>query len=280
VVSKRHLTVVSAWIGKTPIWLESIVQNHKTFADRHKYGYEFLTGADLTGFEPLQLGTSLGYSWLKVEAVRLALRSSDYVFWIDADSAFVDHHQSLRDVLPMRASLTFTGDSNDLCNAGHLLFRNSRFTWDFLDRWERLRYIPFPALQTTLQSKQGFVSDQTALNYLLAGGESDKDYVEKYGVTVFNSVNGFPGNPGRRHKRFSKTHAPITAFQVARARALISPRLRQHTKLVVQNRLNAYPWWGNVRARTIPNKPGPIVHFVGAWKDMIYDFARDGIPTA
>lgn len=270
------VTLLSAWAGQSPAWLEKTITNHREYARAHNYNHVFLGSDDWNGFQPLKHPSFDDYAWIKVEAILGALEDTEFVFWVDADSVFVDMKKSLSDVLPRGTkSLTFTGDANDLCNSGHLIFRHTEFSKHFVQDWLKLRDLPFPPIETSMQSAQGLVGDQVALNYLLAGGLSEPNQVRRLGARLFNSVNGWPGNPYRRHRRFSRTHAPTSQLGALRARALVSPSLRRHVRIVPQHRLNAYPWWGPEEKQV--NKRGPIVHFVGPWKEQLYTFGDEKI---
>lgn len=259
-----RLAIVSAWIGDAPSVVSSVRENHATYANQHRYSQIFLGEKDVDLPEKLIVDPPYDIHWIKIPAIRLALRDHDFAFWIDADSVFHDFHQPLSDLTSTGKDFTFTGDINDICNTGHLLFRQSGFTAEFLDNWEKLKSIPFPKLNTTHQGISGHVGDQVAMNYLLAGGVASSSAVEATAVNLFNKVNGWRGNKDREHRFFSKTHAPTAIRNLKRARGLLETKLRDNVELVVQSRLNAYPWWGP--AKSSGNQPGPIIHFVPPWK--------------
>jgi hypothetical protein len=266
---KVGIAIVSAWLGPHPDWLKAIIENHREYAGRHGYEYIFLNDEASDGFVPLQLEGFQDYSWVKVAAIRQALERREYAFWIDADSAFLDMSKTLDDLVEIGKDFVFTGDKNDLCNAGHLFFRKSTFTDRFLWKWETLQGIPFPPIQTTMQNSGGLVGDQVALNYLLAGGEADPKIVTMLGPSLFNKVNGWSGNNDRRHKRFGAHFSPTSNLRLVFSKILIARNLRPHVTAVPQHRLNAYPWWGQSIKGT---RPGPIVHFVSGYKELIPEF--------
>lgn len=270
------ITIVSAWVGPRPRWLDRVEENHLRFARHYDYRYVMLGEPDFEGFSPLQTPTFADFSWLKIDAIRSALTGSDYAFWIDADSVFLEPFRPLTQLLPARESLTFTGDRNDLCNGGHLIFRNSQFSWNFLESWDSLRQLEFPPLNTTMQSADGFITDQVGLNYLLAGGVADSAFAKHNGAQLFNRVNGWRQNSDRVNKAFHLTHAPVSRSNVSRAFKLIPRPIRKNFKLVQQHLLNAYPWWGP--GANSGNRPGPIVHFVGPWKELLEEFP-DSAPS-
>lgn len=230
----------------------------------------FSIGEDsVPDFQPLRLNGFYDYSWVKVTALKSALEHHDWALWIDADSVFLDVTSSLEDLLRRNRDFVFTGDRNDLCNAGHLLFRKSDFSLKFIADWELLKDIRFPPMQTTMQAETGHIGDQVAINYLLGGGRAVPLQAQTEGPGVFNRVNGWPGNSHRKFAFFGTIFSPTASFRLPFTRSLIAPRLRPNVDVVVQHRLNAYPWWGkSIRG----SRPGPIVHFVSGYKDLLPGF--------
>lgn len=272
------IAIVSAWIGDIPPAVHLVRANHAAYAKQHGYSQIFLIEGDVDPPEKVIVDPPYDIHWIKIPALRLALKNHDFAFWIDADSVFHDLHQPLSDLTNTGKDFIFTGDINDVCNGGHLLFRKSGFTDEFLKNWEKLKNIPFPKLNTTHQGVSGHVGDQIALNYLLAGGVASGSAVKATAVELFNKVNGWRGNKDRKHKFYSLTHAPSSIHNLQRARGLLGPNVRESIHLVHQSRLNAYPWWGS--AKSAGNQPGPIIHFVPPWKALMDDyFSRLGPHT-
>lgn len=261
----KRIAVVSAWVGTIPDFLPKVVENHKVFA--HQHGYDYLFFEDSQIHDKHQLVEGVGdATWIKPEVILATLPDYDYVFWTDLDSVFHDKKKSLSDLIGLDKSFVFTGDQNDVLNSGHLLFRNDEFTGQFINTWKSFQTLPFPPLGTTQQGPQGHVGDQIAMNVLIAGGRPTASDVSQDGERLFNQTNGWPGNSNRIHQDFGQRYAPNRRRNLNRSRSLLAPELREHVDIVVQHRLNAYPWWGPKGRK---NKKGPIIHFVSPYKDLL-----------
>lgn len=248
--------------------------NHERFAARHGYEYLHFDETLVAPIQRLVQGEGDAH-WIKPGIMREALKSYEWVFWTDLDSVFHDASVAFDDLTAGNWDFVFTGDHNDLFNGGHLLLRRSDFSENLLDDWEALQKVPFPRLATTQQGPDGYVGDQIAMNYLLAGGSTPPEDVQKYATTLINQTNGWIGNPDRDRKRFAQTHAPTSELRLRNSRSLVSPKLRPHVKIVVQRRINAYPWWGPKGQK---NKKGPIIHFVSPYKNLLSEYLRENSP--
>lgn len=268
------LIIVAAWVGPRPLEISLVETNHRNYARVHGYDYKVFGENDLGRTQSL-VGNSADAHWIKPEVIRLALGTHDYVFWTDLDSVFHRHERSLQDIVDLKKDFVFTGDHNDLCNGGHLFFRNSDWTLNFLDDWAALRPVVFPKLSTSMQGSSGHVGDQVALNYLLGGGKPSQDEVSRTAFDIFNSTNGWEGNPDRRVRDFSRRIAPTRTRNMAEARRLIAPRLRSHVEIVSQPRLNAYPWWSD---KSVSLRKGPIIHFVSPFKSDLMPYLEGNRP--
>ncbi len=263
---KSKTAIVSAWVGPRPNIMARVMGNHLTYSRLHRYDYVFFDETTVGAQKSLVQGAG-DYHWIKPDAIRLALADYEFVFWTDLDSVFHQMDLSLADIASLDRDLVFTGDHNDMFNGGHLFFRKSDFTMRLIDDWQQFQGIPFPDLGgASQQGPTGYVGDQIAMNVLLAGGRPTPLEVEKRGRDLFNLTNGWAGNTGRVHSDFSRNWAPTRTRNLKRTRSLLSPELRPHVDLVVQHRLNAYPWWGPKKTK---NKHGPIIHFVSPYKDLL-----------
>ncbi len=261
----NDVAVVSAWVGDKPPEIDAVITNHHRYCDRHGYTYLHFDSTSL-GNVPRLVGNDADVHWIKPQVISKALETHKYVLWTDLDSVFHNPHVSLTDLVQIDKDFVFTGDHNDLCNAGHLFFRKSVWTAGFIATWATLQNRKFPALFTTMQGTDGYVGDQIALNYLLGGGEESQAFVDGHARNILNQTNGWEGNPERAHLDFSENYAPNISANLTRALQLISPKLEQHVGIVVQQRLNAYPWWGPKKKK---NRRGPIVHFVSPYKNLL-----------
>ena len=265
-VLSKKIAVVAAWVGETPDIISDVRRNHEEFAYMHGYEYLFYDETEIRPLRELVKGEGDRH-WIKPGVISSALESHDFVFWTDLDSVFHDVHHGLDDLILPGKDFVFTGDHNDLFNGGHLFFRKSEFTHNLIDQWSRLQTIPFPQwAEGAQQGVTGHVGDQVAMNFLLAGGKAEEEDVRENALRLLNLTNGWVGNPQRTRKRFHKTHAPTSIIRLKRARRLLPPSIRASVEIVVQHRLNAYPWWG---PKGQSNRRGPIVHFVPPYKGLL-----------
>lgn len=259
----------------TPDYISIVKSNHASYAQKHGYGYEFFS--ELPSEASLDIdrvGDSfVFYSWGKVFwCLSSLLKESnyDYVFWIDSDSLFINMECSLDDLVSYDKELVFTGDSYDVFNTGHFLFKRSNWSLLFLREWLAYReIIPCPRPNTTHIAKDGFLVDQPAANILLSAGSVVRPTKMTH---FFNRINGYIGNKNAV-PFFSYIFAPTNAIRCFCASLLISKRLRSYIKIVNQDRLNSYPF----------NLPGYkkkkrdellIEHYPGNQKHLIVAIAR------
>lgn len=267
-ISPADVAIVSAWVGPKPAEVDAVIKNHVAYSKRHGYKYIHYDNERIS--EVLNLvGNDADAHWIKPEVISRGLAHHKYVFWTDLDSVFHRRTKSLSDLVQLNKDFIFTGDHNDLCNAGHLFFRQSPWTIRFIRTWSKLRHVRFPKLHTTMQSPEGFVGDQIALNYLLGGGKIGQREVNATAYSILNRTNGWEGNPDREHRDFAERYAPVGARNLVRTKSLVSPALEGHVEVVVQHRLNAYPWWGPKKKK---NKAGPIIHFVSPYKAYLRSY--------
>lgn len=263
----RSVLVASGFIGEAA-YTRSVIRNHQDFCFVHGYDYVFHKQMPEESYDRAETQSPMSPFWQKASAIYVGLENGyKYVFWIDSDSVFQVMNRSLDDLLPMHDRyLCFTGDSWDLCNTGHMYVKQGEFTNEILNVWRQMRYRRFPRLATTHQDENGFLIDQAAFNVLLAGGRDIEDLV-LHAKKYFNSINGFRGNPGRRHKLFQYTHAPTREWRIPLSRSLVDPYWRHGVHVVNSARLNSYPLKS-------PGAPGPkptdpILHFAGGMKSLL-----------
>ena len=122
-----------------------------------------------------------------------------------------------------------------------------------------MRVLKFPAISSTHMVSDGVVNDQPALNYLIAGGIVDQEFLAKHGHRIWNSVNGYIGNPDRKPKYFHYSHAPGHKWRIPMTYQLLSPAMRRIVHIVPQGRLNCYP----VRfpGTPISSLAAPMMHY-------------------
>lgn len=257
--------VLSAWAGiEVPNFVERVVKNHEEYANRHGYAHRFLVDG-----KGKHLGGDDVYpEWLKVSAISQALEEGfPWVFWIDTDSVFSDLERDLEDIVALRKSVVVAGDSADICNTGHVFVRNTSESRGLVEAWWAMRLFVFPTVQTTHVDDRGRLLDQPALNYLLVGGKPNQESVFQTGKRLFNTFNGFTGNPDRRHKFFQFTHAPTRRWRVPITRFLLSREMRKIVGIIPQGRLNGYPRRLAGSPRSIKN--APIMHYPGRMRKYL-----------
>eukprot|EP00440_Ansanella_granifera_P005816 gb/GFBE01006308.1/.p1 GENE.gb/GFBE01006308.1/~~gb/GFBE01006308.1/.p1 ORF type:complete len:579 (+),score=130.95 gb/GFBE01006308.1/:1-1737(+) len=130
-------------------------RNFQRYCDYHGYQL-FFHEETLAGDRP--------NTWHKVTAIKDALTQDgvEHVFWMDADSLFMNFDRPLELLVPAQDKhLTFSGDKLCFLNAGHLMFSKSNWTLALLDElWD---VYPPPAPW----------DEQSSLIYLLSAKEPD-----------------------------------------------------------------------------------------------------------
>lgn len=212
--------------------------------------------------------TAASIWWMKPYLIQYTLKQGfDAVFWTDTDSLFVNLDVGLDDLMSSPASFIFTGDAWDLCSAGHLWFKNSKFTNEFLELWLRWENVVVDSIGSSHQNDDGTLGDQPAINILLRGG-AGAEFANA--SKLFHEVNGYKGNTSKRHRWFRWTHSPTTHFGARRAQKLIHPDLQSECMVVKQSRLNAYPFTLLPALRA--TRKSPIVHFPGQHKEKMRNY--------
>ena len=107
---------------------ELTVQRHMRYARCHKMDLAFRMD-----------GKQAGGHWIKVEMIREALGTHEYVIWVDADAVILDVNTDLRQACgkPVNA-VRYARPDNDL-NVGVLYFRRSPEAIAFVEAWYELR---------------------------------------------------------------------------------------------------------------------------------------------
>ena len=236
-------------------WFTSLsIRNHLNYCLLH--GYDYLPAL---GSNPL----SRQFSWAKIWLGLQHLKSSDYeyIFWMDADSFFLNTTIRIEDLVAgKKESIFFSGDSNDIFNGGHFILRRQQESIDFLMECWKVCNISDERIVTT-HKDDIHLYDQPGILSVLGGANPDDPSTWADG---FNSVNGFAENPYRFHKNFQADYAPTSPEKCELARSLICEKWRPHCYVYPQRVMNSYPWF-----------MGPddfIVHFVGNTKHLMTDW--------
>lgn len=266
------ILVLSGHVGHLEDYLVKVKENHIRFSNLHGYDYMFVDDYDF-GDEYVDESPAITYTWLKAAKSLEVMKSKkyDYIFGIDSDSIFWKLHKNLDDLIFLGKDFVFTGDSWDLFNGGHFLVRNSSWSIEFFEKWISMRSVKNESLHTSHKGATGLIMDQPAMNVLLNSGDSKHhDF-----ALAFNKVNGYIHNKNRRHKWFHLTHAPTGKLRMKNAKRLIHPTFRDNVGIVVQERLNAYPF--NLPGKKANAKKADILHFPGDSKVLISDFVDSAV---
>ena len=262
--------IISAWCGPSQPFAEAAMANHKLYAEIHGYDYLVYNKIEENISEP-ESSFAFQVGWAMPEMILASLsRGFDYVFWMDMDSYFTNLDMSLADLIKIEKDLVFTGDHNDICNGGHLLFKNSSWSQEFLLKWQRLSKVREKSLATTHLTSNGQPGCQIALVALLGNFNVHQgDFLES-----FNRVNGWRGNPDRLHKWFGRTHIPTTPKKIKRIKMLLSPEIRENIGIVEWRRLNAYHNSTKVSRLGRWRKGDPIIHLVAGTKEHFRQYVK------
>jgi hypothetical protein len=246
------ICVYSTFYG-LPGFTKDSIRNHLAYCNLHGYTYTpFL----------FDKPTTRQFSWAKICLGIELLKSQqwDAIFWMDADSWFLDISFPLHAWLADPEEIQFTGDENDIFNGGHFLLKNSSASISWLESCWQVCYTKDPAFVTTHKDSE-HLFDQPGILAILGGADPDNRETWARG---FNAVNGFPGNPLRQHQDFQNHYAPTTQNRCSAAHALICNRWRPHCLIRPQHSMNSYPW--------ALSGDDFIIHFVGDTKHLMHEW--------
>ncbi len=248
-----RILVYSTFYG-LPSFTKLSIQNHLSYCIRH--GYDYIPDI---GEKPINRQFSWAKIWLGIEY--LETRKYDAIFWMDADSWFLNQDIKIESFLTLSSEpIQFSGDENDVFNGGHFLLRSNSVSLDWLRSCWKVCETQDPRFVTTHKDDR-HLFDQPGILAVLGGADPDNPLTWADG---FNAINGFPGNPLRRHQDFQQRYAPLTSPQAEASRALICERWRNHCKVYPQSTMNSYPW-------TLEESDF-IVHFVGSTKHLMHEW--------
>ena len=248
-----NILVYSTFYG-TPDFTTLSIRNHLSYCNVNGYDYkpDFRT-------KP----TTRQFSWAKILlGIRhLESRQYDAIFWMDADSLFLNQKIRIEDLLSMSdAPIHFTGDENDIFNGGHFILRSHHKSIEFLQECWQVCEIADNRFMTTHKDSI-HLYDQPAILAILGGADPKNPMTWADG---FNAVNGFPENPYRCHKDFQSAYAPSNPLNCSSALSLICDRWRKYCFIHPQRSMNSYPWY--------MDQNDFIVHFVGNTKHLMTDW--------
>lgn len=265
---EMKILILSGHVGHLEDYLVKVKENHKRFSSLHGYDYLFVDDFDFND-EYVDDSPAITFTWLKAAKTLELMKSRkyDYIFGIDSDSIFWKLDKNLDDLISLNKDFVFTGDSWDLFNGGHFLVRSSSWSIEFFENWLSMRSVRDELLNTSHKGKTGLIMDQPAMNVLLSSGTSKHFNFAK----AFNEVNGYIHNENRRHKWFHLTHAPTSRLRLVNSRRLVHPTLRNNVGIVIQERLNAYPF--NLPGKKANPRKSDILHFPGESKFLLKSYS-------
>jgi len=240
------ICVITIMIGNLS-YKDKAKENHKKYCDKHGYAYVCIEHC-INEFHPMWMKPDVILSELNKEVYETdglfmtSPKSSayDYVFWMDGDSFFVNMDIKIELLTSSDANFIASGDENDIVNTGHLLFKNSKWSVEFIQKWIRFRQpLTFINLtkfkQVTTHFTDQYLADQPPINLILGGADENKqdDWFD-----IFNTVNLYSGNT---HKKYGKDYSPTCDENLERTNSLICKDMKSCVKILNQNRMNSYP---------------------------------------
>lgn len=220
----RRLVVASAFCGEAYQHdLRPARENHERWCALHGYEYSCLT-ENVAGREDP--------TWSKLLHVLELLRAgSEHVFWMDADSLFVNDGADLEWLCALQKDFVFAGDLNTVFNAGHFLAR--RCDWVEWLLQEAFRIYPWPEWE-----------DNGALMIMLGGGLASE--------------------PATWRTAFERMKVPTRSQEECNraTKDSLGPGVADHVKIVPQHRINSYEWPGGGGLLALA-RGDPILHFAG-----------------
>lgn len=244
------------------------MNNHINYCFKHNYSYKFCTNytkpASQVNNSPFYLGT-----WSKPGFILTELSSNlyDYIFWIDSDSIFTNFNLSFDDLVLTGKDITFSGDYSDVFNGGHLLVKNTEFSFDFISKWEASRFINFSKYKDQISfdiTQDGYaLGDQTLFNALLNCNSLNPEEL----IVGFNTINGFDGNHNRNYDNWRYLFSESDSCLENIYQDLINKKIVEHIQIVPQRRLNSY--LDSTSKQVMYHYKDPIIHFVSTSKSYL-----------
>lgn len=158
--SPAEVAVVSVCYSDTPGWdnvCSVAKKNFQQYSQHHGYQLFFYD-------HPVNDTAGRPATWHKVRAIQevMGKKGVEFVFWMDADSLFMNTTKPLNDALPSgNNQKSIVGDMNCFLNYGHFAMRNSDWSNNFLRNLWGVYPPPEPWFE------------QSAAVYLLVGRRQD-----------------------------------------------------------------------------------------------------------
>jgi len=139
------IVIVTSCVGVD--YCEASERNFKQYAECH--GYEL-------DFNKQQLAAGRSAHWTKIPLIQKhLLKGADYVFWMDADSLFMEQSLSIETLIATNPTSSLFLEAD--LNTGHFIFKNTPWSHAFLKEWYSTYPSPLPW------------NDQSSLMYILGG---------------------------------------------------------------------------------------------------------------
>ncbi len=119
-----RISIVTLATSEIRAYADMTIANNKEYAEQHGYGFaEYDCSLDET--RPP--------SWSKITALGLNVPDNDWLLWIDADAAIMNHDIKIEDLIDNHYDFIFAADINGI-NAGVFLMKCSAFANMMLDK--------------------------------------------------------------------------------------------------------------------------------------------------
>jgi len=130
---KPSIMIVSLMYGYPKTITDVVLKNHQRYATKHGYAYRSVVAVDAKELNQYFRGRQGGWAKLSlVQEIFSKPHAPDYVFWMDADSLFVDNSIQLEDLVKLSKDFVVAGDQNGI-NTGHFLLQNSAWSRELFD---------------------------------------------------------------------------------------------------------------------------------------------------
>ena len=152
IIESMQICVYSTFYG-IPSFTKDSIKNHLYYCNKHGYSYKPYL---------FDKPTTRQFSWAKIIIGIELLKSNkwDAIFWMDADSWFLNCEISLDKWLQEPEEIQFTGDINDVFNGGHFLLKNTNKSIEWLEACWKVCETNDPKIVTTHRNDKELLTNQ------------------------------------------------------------------------------------------------------------------------
>jgi len=140
------------------------LKNHQRYATKHRYPYRSVVANTPKDLDRYLHGRNGG--WGKISLIQEIFNEAnppEYVFWMDADSLFINDSISLEDLTIPSKDFVISGDMGGI-NTGHFLMKNTEWSRELLrSAW---KFCPPPAFQF----------EQAGIMAILGGADAENQH--------------------------------------------------------------------------------------------------------